>query len=167
MGLDFVEIIIAVEEAFQIAIPDADAERMRTPRNMVEYVMSRIGSEKDSRCLEQRAFYRLRRAIMQVFERPRKAIRPNTRWQEIITHRQTRHNWELLHQATGTPQWPKLNLLGKIPKRINTVGAVARYLAENARASLKIQADEGWSKQEIEATITKIIQKQLAINDFR
>ncbi|MGE5304286.1 MAG: hypothetical protein ACM3TN_13320 [Alphaproteobacteria bacterium] len=104
---------------------------------------------------------------MQVFEKPRKTIRPNTPWQEIITHRQTRHNWKLLHQATGTRDWPKLNLLGKIPKRIGTVGAVARYLAENARASLKSQAQEGWSKREIEATITKIIQKQLAITDFR
>lgn len=31
MGLDGVEFVMAVEEAFQIAIPDEDAQRMLTP----------------------------------------------------------------------------------------------------------------------------------------
>jgi acyl carrier protein len=56
MGLDSVEFVLATEEAFQIAIPDADAEKLLTPGDVVDYVCARIGSAPDSGCLEQRAF---------------------------------------------------------------------------------------------------------------
>ena len=37
-SLDAVEIIMAVEEEFDLEIPDADAEKFRTVRDLVEYV---------------------------------------------------------------------------------------------------------------------------------
>ncbi len=40
-SLDAVEIIMAVEEEFDIEIPDEDAEKFRTVRDMVEYVEAR------------------------------------------------------------------------------------------------------------------------------
>jgi acyl carrier protein len=167
MGLDGVAIVIAVEEAFQIAIPDAEAEKMLTPGDMLNYVVSRVGSDSNSQCMEQRAFNRLRHALMQVLEHPRKAIRPNTPMEELISSKHRRNNWKLIHQATGTAQWPKLTLLGKIPQNVQFVGDLARYLAENARASLKQQPKEGWNRQEIEETIARIIKNQLGITDFR
>lgn len=39
-SLDAVEIIMAVEEEYDLAIPDDDAEKFRTVRDMVEYVES-------------------------------------------------------------------------------------------------------------------------------
>ena len=63
MGLDSVEFVMAVEEAFQIAIPDGEAERMLTPRQVVDYILGRLGAAERRVCLEQRAFYRLRRAV--------------------------------------------------------------------------------------------------------
>ena len=41
-SLDAVEIIMAIEEDFDMAIPDKDAEKFRTVRDMVEYVEARI-----------------------------------------------------------------------------------------------------------------------------
>lgn len=40
-SLDAVEIIMAVEEEFDLEIPDVDAEKFRTVRDMVEYVEAR------------------------------------------------------------------------------------------------------------------------------
>jgi len=37
-SLDSVEIIMAIEEEFDLAIPDDDAEKFRTVRDLVEYV---------------------------------------------------------------------------------------------------------------------------------
>lgn len=39
-SLDSVEIIMAVEEEFDLAIPDEDAEKFRTVRDLVQYVES-------------------------------------------------------------------------------------------------------------------------------
>ena len=41
-SLDAVEIIMAVEEAFNIEIPDEEAEKFRTVRDIVDYVEARI-----------------------------------------------------------------------------------------------------------------------------
>ncbi len=37
-SLDTVELVMAVEEAFDIEIPDNDAEKMRTVQDLVDYV---------------------------------------------------------------------------------------------------------------------------------
>ena len=41
-SLDAVEIIMAIEEDFDLEIPDVDAEKFRTVRDMVDYVEARI-----------------------------------------------------------------------------------------------------------------------------
>jgi acyl carrier protein len=40
-SLDTVELVIAFEEAFGIAIPETDVQRMRTVNDAIEYVRSR------------------------------------------------------------------------------------------------------------------------------
>jgi hypothetical protein len=165
VGLDSVEFVLATEEAFQIAIPDADAEKLLTPGDVVDYVLARVGSGRDAACLEQRAFYRLRRASMRLFRAERSAINPSTRWEAVLPTRDTRHNWRLLHQATGTPQWPRLTLLGKLPTAVQTVGGTARYLAVEATAALK--GETGWSREEVETKVARLMKEQLGIKNFR
>lgn len=41
-SLDAVEIIMAVEEEYDLAIPDDDAEKFRTVRDLVEYVDGQV-----------------------------------------------------------------------------------------------------------------------------
>jgi hypothetical protein len=165
VGLDSVEFVLATEEAFQIAIPDSDAEKLLTPGDVVDYVLARVGSAADAACLEQRAFYRLRRASMRLFQAERSVINPGARWEAVLPTRNTRHNWRLLHQATGTPQWPRLTLLGKLPTAVQTVGGTARYLAAEATAALK--GETGWSREEVETTVARLMKEQLGIKTFR
>jgi acyl carrier protein len=42
MGLDTVELVMAFEKAFGIRIEDADAEKMRTPGDVTDYVLSKL-----------------------------------------------------------------------------------------------------------------------------
>ena len=49
MGLDFVELVMAFEEAFNISIPDKDASELTTPRKVADYVMNKIGDRGVSR----------------------------------------------------------------------------------------------------------------------
>jgi hypothetical protein len=153
-----------VEEAFQIAIPDSEAERMATPRQVVDYVVARLGGAEQRVCLEQRAFYRLRRAAIRVFGVARPAVQVGTRWEEILPPRQRRHNWKLLHQAAGISPWPSLTLWGSYPASVGTVGATARYLSSYAPAALK--GDAGWSREQVEDAIRRLMGEHLAIRDF-
>jgi hypothetical protein len=166
VGLDLVEFVMAVEEAFQIAIPDEDAQRIRTPGELVTYIIGRVAGEDSSGCLEQRAFYKLRRAAMQVFAQPRTAIKTTTRWVEILPGRQTRHNWNLLHRASGTSHWPRLTLWGTVPEAVATLGGTARYLAEHGPATLK-RPEEGWTRRQAEDAVKRLMREHLSITDFR
>lgn len=41
-SLDVVELIMALEEEFDIEIPDEDAEKVSTVQNVVEYITKRV-----------------------------------------------------------------------------------------------------------------------------
>lgn len=45
MGLDAVELVVAVEEKFGITIPDAVAAQMITPAVMISYVQEVVGQK--------------------------------------------------------------------------------------------------------------------------
>ena len=42
MGLESVELVMEFEDEFELEIPDADAERMRTVGDVVQYVARRL-----------------------------------------------------------------------------------------------------------------------------
>lgn len=42
-SLDVVEVMIAMEEQFTTEIPDAEADRIKTPKEMVDYFYSQLG----------------------------------------------------------------------------------------------------------------------------
>jgi hypothetical protein len=164
MGLDLLEFTLAVEETFQIAIPDDDAQQILTPRQLVDYVLARSGEAQDCVCLEQRAFYRLRRAAMRLFKVSRERVSPQTPWRELLPQRELRRSWRLLHEATGTPQWPRLTLWGNIRQEVATVGGTAAHLAVYAPVALR--AAVGLSRAEVERTVARLMGDQFGIKAF-
>ncbi len=53
MGLDGVELVMAFEEEFGIEIADADAERMQTPRDVIDHI-SRSFPERERGAIAER-----------------------------------------------------------------------------------------------------------------
>jgi acyl carrier protein len=164
MGLDGVEFVMAVEEAFGLAIPDEDAQKLFTPGDIVQYLEARL-SLGATACLEQRAFHALRRAGVGVLDRPRSAFRPSTPWDSVLPSGKRREAWKQLHQAVGVSPWPRSWVLGSLPRDQVTVGDTARYLATYAAAALQ-PPDGGWSRTQIEQIVTRLISEQLGINEF-
>ncbi len=46
-SLDIVELIMAFEEEFDLKIPDDDAEKIETVKDVVDYIQSHIGNDLD------------------------------------------------------------------------------------------------------------------------
>lgn len=60
MGLDLVETVMRLEEEFEITIPNDDAERLTTPRTVIDYLLNRREiSEKWSRDAVSDAVWRI------------------------------------------------------------------------------------------------------------
>ena len=164
MGLDSVEFVMALEEAFGIYIPDVDAVGLATPRKVIDYLQKRLVPADASRCLDQKAFYSVRRAAMQVLEKPRAALTPATLWDEILDIRDHRRQWELVGQATGLPKWPRLRF-GSIPSDARTVGGTARFLATKCPSAVKGSAPS-WTSEEITEVVTRLMEAELGISTF-
>jgi acyl carrier protein len=99
MGLDGVELVISIEEEFGVIIPDAAAERMETPRGIIDWLMERLEEIGSGKCLSQRGFYKLRRALMAEANLPRATIRPETPLDELLPRNIRRKIWKKLRVA--------------------------------------------------------------------
>ncbi len=78
MGMDGVEIVMAVEDAFDIRIENSEAEKLLTPFQLIELVQAKVANVETEICLSHRAFNLVRRYILQRFNLPRSEITPST-----------------------------------------------------------------------------------------
>ena len=83
MGLDGVELVMALEEAFGIAIPNSRVADCRTPGMMADVIWSMVGQTDDDACRSQQAFYLLRRALMRHTKLTRGQITLDTRLRDL------------------------------------------------------------------------------------
>src|SRR5262245_25707207 len=113
MGLDTVELVIEVEEEFNIKINDRDAEKVLTVGQLHDYIVERLPLNSPWKitpagelalaepCLTAAAFYRLRRAFAEVSGHAHSAIRPATPIHERIPAWGRRKLWKRARQKLG------------------------------------------------------------------
>ena len=166
MGLDLLEFTIAIEDAFGIFIPDPDAQRLLTPGDLIDYLETRLHPGDSPGCLEQRAFYALRKAGMQVLGQPRDAFRPSTPWVELLHPKQVARQWTLIGRTTGLSPWPRLKPPLSFGTSTQTLGDTAKYLAATTPHSLMAES-EGWSRPRIEEIVRRLMDQELGVTEFR
>jgi acyl carrier protein len=111
MGLDAVEILMEVEEAFDITLEDALAEKILTPGDLIECVLNKVGRADASSCLTQRAFNLSRAALLRRLPLKLRDIAPAVRLADLVPEKSGRQ--PLLEQLTadlGTRPLPALVL---------------------------------------------------------
>jgi acyl carrier protein len=104
MGLEDLEIIMEVEEAFGIKIPDEDCTRILTVGGMAHYVENRLYGTTtplaETRCATARGLYALRRAMMSTLGVERAAIRPKAKLRTLVPY-STRHQFWVSLEREG------------------------------------------------------------------
>ncbi|HUR54030.1 MAG TPA: acyl carrier protein [Gemmataceae bacterium] len=159
MGLDIVEFVMNVEETFDIRIPDRDAERIRTPRMLIDYIAARVPPSPVGRwgCGTQRAFYAIRRALGKRHDlRPCDTL-PREAWAYIGTALKYRR-WERF-DSTVMGVWFGL------PSEPANAGAGARELAARAPHTFR-DPGEGWAGGDVEMTVRRLVREHLPVNEF-
>jgi len=108
MGLDSVELVMAFEETFGVAISDAEAVMCETPADVIALVVGKIQTSGTEGCLSQRGFYVLRRALTKTLGIDRSAVSLDTGIRSLCSGRSDPELWELLKLATKARRWPPL-----------------------------------------------------------
>ncbi len=101
MGLDLVELVMEVEDAFGISISDEDVPTLETVGSLHQYVSKQVGERLRTPCLTAVAFYRLRRSLMSVLQVSRNELRPSTDLRQLIPSRGRRAVWRRLQASLG------------------------------------------------------------------
>lgn len=113
MGLDTVELVMKIEEAFDISIPDDRASKMLTVGDVYEFILEKTADStlKSSTCLSAAAFYDLRRHVRSL-GLSYSEIRPKTELDRVIPVIGRRNYWQNLSSRMdlrfprlGRPSW--------------------------------------------------------------
>ncbi len=113
MGLDTVELVMEIEEAFDISIPDDRASKMLTVGDVYNFILEKTADStlKSSTCLTAAAFYELRRHVRSL-GLSHSSIRPKTQLDRVIPLIGRRAYWQALSSRMdlrfprlGRPSW--------------------------------------------------------------
>lgn len=107
MGLDTVELVLAIEDEFGIRINNQVAQTLRTPSDVADYVMTRVRTEADSSCLTQVGFYRVRSALVATCMTSRNEIHPDTSLTTLFDA-DIKRAWPALGSALQADNFPSL-----------------------------------------------------------
>jgi hypothetical protein len=170
MGLDTVEFAMGVEQAIGIPIPDDVAATIRTPRHLIEYLHSQLPQSRESRCLSQRAFYRLRQAVADRLGPLAVRYRPATEILSVFPASTAQADWAAIGDLLGYSGWTRARGNGWLARTFSrdqprTLGEAARHIAGSSPVFLK-QAGEGWSSDEMAAVIAWQLRHHFGIQDY-
>lgn len=84
MGLDSVEILMKVEDTFDIKIPDSEAEQILTVGDFHIVVWRHLSGKHTDKCKSQKLFYKLRKAFADTFNFSPRQLRLDTSPEEIF-----------------------------------------------------------------------------------
>jgi acyl carrier protein len=84
MGLDSVEILVNVENAFGITISNYEAEKIVTVGDIHSVVWRNVQGRQSMRCKSQQLFYKLRYVLINKLKVPREVIEPDASLNKIF-----------------------------------------------------------------------------------
>ena len=102
MGLDLVELVMEVEEAFDIELPDDRVSQMLTVGDLYDYIVeSKRDTVSSRKCLSAATFYMIRRAVAAETGVAPRQIQPRTSVHETLPVTGRRALWARLQKRLG------------------------------------------------------------------
>ncbi|HEV2146002.1 MAG TPA: hypothetical protein VGR37_01150 [Longimicrobiaceae bacterium] len=168
MGLDAVELVMTYESAFRVDISDEEAARMRTPQDVVDFLLPRLGESHDSRfaCLSARAFYQFRNYMVTRQPHSRNTVSPRTLIVELFGP-DASEQWADMQRRLDCENWPKLKRQNRLLGWFGGVETLGEAAAEIAMLNPRRFHPEPWNRSELEAVLMRITETELGLEPGR
>ena len=108
MGLEGVELIMRLEEAFGVELKDDEVMQTTTPRMVGDLIFSKLKATDKRICQSQRAFYLLRNAFTRHFKIQRGEVTPGMFFRRLIPRETEQEVWMDLKRSVYARTWPNL-----------------------------------------------------------
>ena len=106
MGLDMVELVLVIEDEFDIYMADEEWENLSTPDDIAAHIYDRYQKSDSDKCSSQVAFYQLRNLLLKNFDLEQKDIQPHSKTEDILKG-DMRKNWHKLNELLGNKLYPR------------------------------------------------------------
>jgi acyl carrier protein len=93
MGLDGVELLMEIEDAFKISISDEEVSEAITVGKLYQCVLDKIKVSTEERCSSQKSFYLLRAALRENLGIEAKSVTPRTTTEKLFPKPDRRKLW--------------------------------------------------------------------------
>ena len=117
MGLDGVELIIAIEDEFKVTLTPQEVFEADTVGRVVDVIYTRLRHSNDDPCLSQQGFHVVRKRLMEQFSISRSEIKPDSKLETLIPAVERRAEWNELIAALAGEKCDWIGL--ERPDRIN------------------------------------------------
>lgn len=173
MGLDTVELVLSFEATFQISIPDHEAEKMRTPRDVIDFMASQLGVEADGPArivplAEESVLTRVTGAL-RTLGIAREPLRMELALDEIFANTSLRHQqWRQLQIELIALDWPSFPWLGfstHFPKGLETLGDLVHWLVRCHALPLSSEELRQLTRADIALLVKHITLRQLGVSE--
>jgi acyl carrier protein len=120
MGLELVEIVMAVENHFGISISEEEWINIRTPGHLMTYVENtvNISKSKQTSCATQASFYKIRRMLVTKYEYNRNTITPNLTLASILPNESKEIFLSGLLEKLGIKNGPTLHFTERFERLV-------------------------------------------------
>jgi acyl carrier protein len=109
MGLDIVELVMEIEEEFDIRIPDDEAAQIMTLAHLHSFIHAQLrGRTNMDYCPSSRAFYRLRRVLTGEFGISRQSVTTRACMEGLLARDGRQRHWARLGRLLGGWEMPPL-----------------------------------------------------------
>ncbi len=134
MGLDTVELVMEIEEAFDISIPDDRASKMLTVGDVYEFILEKTADStlKIQHMFERCCIFMIYGVHVRSLGLPHSEIRPKTKLERVIPLTGRRTYWQNLSSRMdlrfprlGRPSW--LSLLNCMLVAIVSICLLSRF----------------------------------------
>ena len=127
MGLDVIELVMDIEDRFNIEISDDEACQAITVGKMYQCVLDKVKVSTNHRCSSQKAFYTLRKALTENLGIKKKIITPKTNTELLFPEYERRELWSKISENTPY-KFPELSYPAAIGILILIIGLTGGIL---------------------------------------
>jgi len=131
MSLDTVELLMEVEEKFNIVIPDIEAESIVTVKDFSTSVYNKIQLQTSPECLSQIIFYRIRMGFL-LFGNLPSDVTPESKIVDLLPGYQIVQEWNILEKTIKLklPELVKMDKGKHLSRELILFGVIIRKRIE-------------------------------------
>jgi hypothetical protein len=169
MGLDLVQFILAVEDAFELEIPDPVAATLTTPRRLIDYLATQLPMRDGAVCLTQHTFYRLRELARAELGLSRHVIRPTTPLAPLFPAGERSPEWNALRTRLGARHWPRIGrrrfFERPLSPHVDNFAKLTQFCVARVPVAGKAPG-ERWTRAEIAHVVDALMREELAVTRY-